>query len=326
MQDHPSGISGEASPVPGLFRDLDELNHAISGSELEVIQLEPGDLEVRALSFDVDGLSVDRGSTNRKLRVRGGLDAGRYSLGIFHPGARARFNGIVVAPSKLLFMTPGLELDGHLSESYAWTSLVIPATWIEAISRVARHPGFLDSHPGCRALLPDARKLQDLFLASEALVSSRFPLAPCEESERHLCLDLRNALGAVLSDFDTTDSNGASGALSQYRIAQRAERYMRERDTENISVDEICAELLVSRRYLEYAFRGAFGTSPSHYFRVLRLHHVRRRLRSSGEETNVTTEALNHGFTHLGWFSTQYRALFGESPSSTLYHRANRDD
>lgn len=326
MQEHLSGVGAEERPVPGLFRDVDELNHAISGSELEVMRLESGDLEVQALSFDIDGLSVDRGRTNRRLRVRGGLDAGRYSLGIFHPNARARFNGMVIAPAKLLFMSPGEELDGHICESYGWTSLVIPPAWIDAISRVARRPGFLDAHPGCRTVLPDAGKLQDLFLATEALVAGRLHLAANEEGEQQLCLDVRNALGAVLSDFDAPDHKAESGVLSQYRTAQRAERYMRERDSEDISIDELCEGLLISRRYLEYAFRNAYGTSPSRYFRLLRLHHVRRRLRRVRNATTVTTEALNHGFTHLGWFSTQYRALFGESPSSTLYHRANRDD
>ena len=318
MAAHRADRGGEERPVPGLFQDLDELNHAISGSELELIQLEPGGLAVRASSVDIDELSVDRGSINRNLRVRGGLDTERYSLGIFHPGARARLNGIAIDPSAVLFMTPGLELDGHLCEFYGWTSLVIPAAWVETISLAARDAGFLSMRTGCRGLRPDARKLHDLFLATAALVASRSPAASSEEGDTELCLNLRNALGAVLSEFDTSDGGMVSGTVSQYRVARRAERCIRDRGSENVSVDELCAELQVSRRYLEYAFRDAFGTSPSRYSRLLRLHHVRRRLRRLGAATTVTTEALDHGFTHLGWFSMQYRALFGESPRSTL--------
>jgi len=318
MQEQPGSGGGEEAPEPGLFQDLDALNHAISGSQLELIQLEPGDLEVHACSFHIDGLSVDRGNTNRKLRVRGELDTQRYSLGIFHPGAHARFNGIVVDSSTLLFMAPGLELDGHLRESYGWTSLIVPPAWVEAVALATGVPGLLDSRTGCRKLLPDARKLKDLFLATEALAACRLQSGPCYKRDTQLSLGVRNALGAVLSEFDRSASKMASCTLSQYRTAQRAERYIRERGAENISVDEICTELLVSRRHLEYAFRHSFGTSPSRYSRLLRLHHVRHRLRRSGVATSVTAEALNHGFTHLGRFSLQYRALFGESPSSTL--------
>ncbi len=38
---------------------------------------------------------------------------------------------------------------------------------------------------------------------------------------------------------------------------------------------------------------------------------------SAGEARSVTDVALECGFSHLGRFSTRYRALFGESPSET---------
>jgi AraC family ethanolamine operon transcriptional activator len=77
----------------------------------------------------------------------------------------------------------------------------------------------------------------------------------------------------------------------------------------------------VSRRYLEYAFNDAFGTSPSRYLRLLRLHEVRRRLRKPDAPTTVTREALRLGFNHLSLFSLQYKKAFGESPSATLSAR-----
>jgi AraC family ethanolamine operon transcriptional activator len=298
------------------------LNHAISGSDLELIQLDSGELDVQALSFDFGGLSVDRGKINRDMRIRGGLDAKRYSLAIFHPSARGRLNGFTVDPSRLLFSSPGLELDGHLRESYGWTSLVIPAAWIEATSMVARDTDFLTSLTGFRGLYPDAQMMQELFQASELLIASRFQPGQGREREEELCLSLRDALGAVLSDFDVPDSKVLAGTLSQYRTAQRAERYLRERVQDNVCVDDICAELRVSRRHLEYAFRGAFGTSPARYSRLLRLHKVRRSLSRPRAGTTVTAAAMDQGFTHLGWFSTQYHALFGESPSSTLKRHA----
>ena len=74
----------------------------------------------------------------------------------------------------------------------------------------------------------------------------------------------------------------------------------------------------VSRRYLEYAFIDAFGTSPSRYLRLMRLHQVRRQLKTFGNATTVTDEAIRFGFNHLSLFSLQYNKAFGESPSVTL--------
>lgn len=77
-----------------------------------------------------------------------------------------------------------------------------------------------------------------------------------------------------------------------------------------------------SRRYLEYAFADAFGTSPSRYLRLMRLNEVRHRLKVSGSRTTVTDEAIRMGFNHLSLFATQYKNAFGECPSATLA-RAN---
>jgi AraC family ethanolamine operon transcriptional activator len=109
-----------------------------------------------------------------------------------------------------------------------------------------------------------------------------------------------------------------SRALAHFSIAHRAERYMRERITEPVCVDDLCVAMHASRRYLEYAFADAFGTSPSRYLRLLRLHEVRRRLKALGAGTTVTDEALRLGFNHLSLFAIQYKKAFGESPSATL--------
>jgi transcriptional regulator GlxA family with amidase domain len=52
--------------------------------------------------------------------------------------------------------------------------------------------------------------------------------------------------------------------------------------------------------------------------RQIRLQLVREELLRSDKATNVTAIAVRHGFMHLGRFSAQYRAAFGEGPSATL--------
>jgi transcriptional regulator GlxA family with amidase domain len=74
----------------------------------------------------------------------------------------------------------------------------------------------------------------------------------------------------------------------------------------------------VSRRELEYAFRTVFDESPRAYLQSLRLNAIRRALRSTRTCEPVTRIAFDHGVTHLGRFSAQYRRLFGELPSETL--------
>ena len=204
MQEQQRSIGADSAR--GFFSDLDELNHAVSGADLEVIQLQPGDLQVHALSFDVGEMSVDRGNANCRLRVRGRLDTKRYAVGVFHPGARAMFNGNSVDSSTFLFYKPGMDLDGHLREGYGWTSLIIPADWVESISLATRDFSVLTSRAGCRNLRPDPGSLQDLRAAIDAIIVSRFELEQNEGLAIALSLDVRDALGSVLSGSDTPHS------------------------------------------------------------------------------------------------------------------------
>jgi AraC family ethanolamine operon transcriptional activator len=82
---------------------------------------------------------------------------------------------------------------------------------------------------------------------------------------------------------------------------------------------EVCLALRVSRRELEYAFRWTFDQSPRDCLQTLRLNAVRRHLlRAKAGETSILSVAHEHGLTHLGRFSANYRALFGERPVETL--------
>jgi AraC family ethanolamine operon transcriptional activator len=85
------------------------------------------------------------------------------------------------------------------------------------------------------------------------------------------------------------------------------------------SIVEICAQLSVSERTLQYAFKQDMQLSPVTYLRILRLNKARTTLLSvTPAETTVTHIAMMWGFLHLGKFSQDYRRMFGELPSETL--------
>ena len=87
-----------------------------------------------------------------------------------------------------------------------------------------------------------------------------------------------------------------------------------------VSLADLCAAAGVSHDTLYSAFTTMCGSSPMEYFKKRRLTNAREELLAGSPERGaVKRAALNVGLTHLGRFSTEYRALFGESPSSTLH-------
>jgi transcriptional regulator GlxA family with amidase domain len=85
-----------------------------------------------------------------------------------------------------------------------------------------------------------------------------------------------------------------------------------------ITVSDVADHLGISLRSLQAGFRQWRETTPTAFLRRARLQRVHEELLRSGNEANVTTVALRHGFSHLGRFSAQYRSAFGEDPRVTL--------
>ena len=93
---------------------------------------------------------------------------------------------------------------------------------------------------------------------------------------------------------------------------------MRQNLCENPTIADLCATLGASQRTLHEAFREHLAATPKAYLKVLRLKAARQDLLEAAEGRRVTDVALDYSFLHFGWFSQDYRRLFGETPHETL--------
>lgn len=87
-----------------------------------------------------------------------------------------------------------------------------------------------------------------------------------------------------------------------------------------IRMAELSSLTGVGIRSIQVGFRKHRGCSPLAFLRALRLKQARALLCTS--QTKMVAEvAYACGFEHLGRFSAQYRAEFGESPRQTRERR-----
>lgn len=105
-------------------------------------------------------------------------------------------------------------------------------------------------------------------------------------------------------------------------IVQRCHDYVASSEGSCASIVDICKALSIPHRTLNYSFHKATGTSPMQYLRAVKLNAARRELTKS--YLPVTDIAANYGFFHMGYFSQEYRRLFGETPSMTRKRYAER--
>lgn len=104
-------------------------------------------------------------------------------------------------------------------------------------------------------------------------------------------------------------------------IVRRCHDYVLSQEGAIASVLDVCRELNVPQRTLNYSFARVTGTSPAQYLRAVKLNAARRQLQSSA--LPVTAIAANFGFFHTGYFSQEYRRLFAETPTDTRGRQAS---
>ena len=101
-------------------------------------------------------------------------------------------------------------------------------------------------------------------------------------------------------------------------LASEAEAWLRQNLAAPLTIADVCQAVKASERTLHSAFRERLGTTPKLHLKALRLQAARRELLRGLPGTRITDVALNWGFLHFGWFSQDYRRLFGETPRQTL--------
>lgn len=306
-----------------ILREPEEFSNVATGLALKVEYQRRGQHPSKVEHFITDRWALDFGEVQVGTRTRGVVGNGWSSLCINLGPAPAKWNGADGPPGSLSLLPPGGEVDGCTAAGFCYLTVAVPPEKWESLLAVAsaksRGPGGLGVFflpAGCwdrlrQKIESGARQLREAsgggrvagreVAGGEALAMECF-LAACELAAGPC--RLRDSLH------------------NRWRLARRADEWMRSRLDEPLRMTELCLAMGVSRRELEYAFRATFEQSPRRHLELLRLNAVRRALKAkSGDARSVIRVAHDCGITHLGRFSASYVALFGEKPSETLRGR-----
>ncbi len=145
--------------------------------------------------------------------------------------------------------------------------------------------------------------------------------------DSYFSADLEKALikGLILSQPNNYSAALAQAAGTKHpHYLLRAKAFMHARAHESLALEDVEAAAGVSRHKLFEGFRQYFGLSPMAYLKQYRLEQVRRNLFDDRNHGNVSSIAMDWGFTHLGRFAADYRKLFGETPSQTVTRQQAR--
>lgn len=205
----------------------------------------------------------------------------------------------------------GLPYEGHV--------LMLPLATVSELAG-GRDRGLLRERDVTALRGRAAQRLSDYL---SFLVSDLERDAAGEPSER-TARSINALLRDLIADWLAEAADGMGGlrvpAVDALRV-RRAIEIMRARSDEAVSIVDLAQEVGLGMRSLQLAFQNVLGEGPRARLTRIRLERARERLLAGDPRDEVTTIALDCGFTHLSRFAGAYLRTYGERPSDTLARR-----
>ena len=228
------------------------------------------------------------------------------------------WRGMELQAGDIVFHSHGERLHLVAPGSFAWSVIAIDPAQLERYSRALT--GKPVTPPLERRLLRPSRRdmarLRRLHAQVCRLAETKSKMLSHPEVARAIEQDLIHALVNCLT---TIGARPDGLGRHHTNIMLRFEEILAENLSDAPSMSELCERVGVSERTLRSCCAESLGMSPIRYVLLRRLREVHRALRDADPETvNVAEVAHRFGFAQLGHFAGTYRAIFGETPSTTL--------
>ncbi|MEO0538179.1 MAG: helix-turn-helix domain-containing protein [Cyanobacteria bacterium P01_A01_bin.123] len=301
--------------------DIDEIVEAVRFWDLESTQLRPGTVSGQLCQIQMEGLQVIYTQMGCTVRTRGNAPPNTIAFGIAKnrvgrtvwQGHEFHYDQVIVNTNR--------EVDLKTPDDYEQFVLTVDKTLLFEIAdncyrrnlaKELRQKSVLDSDP---VALERLRKM--LTALFEANLGQGVSLAGVEVPGQAAERLIAGLIEAIPAPEDAQQQK--LRPFKRTRLAKRVEAYMLDHLDVPLSLQDLCEVAGTSERSLHYAFHDLFDMSPMAYLKAHRLNQVRRRLKVSPPNSNrVIDIAKQWGFNHMGHFSVDYKAMFGESPSVTL--------
>ena len=294
--------------------DADALAEAVRGARIEHIQLDRGRFQGELKRIDFGAIALDSGCYTRRLLARGAFPPGKIMIGCVLDSCEAGWiNGYRFDRNNVVIFPTGAELDYVLPAGTRWCGIPLSDALLEQAGcqeiRIDRIKVMLGNWPLTRLM----SGLLHNHPGATGRVACAAPLPPPNKAI------LLNQIRHVLEHYQGDRSVRQPTLQRRMAMLRQFEGHVRERIAEPLRLTELCSEIGVSLRVLEYVFKEELDMTPKQYLDLLRLSAFRRELlRNSSVNKTVTEIAGCYGISHLGRLAAAYQQQFGELPSETL--------
>jgi AraC-like DNA-binding protein len=229
------------------------------------------------------------------------------------------WGGTELQPGEIVFHGRGERLHQSTPGPSVWNVIALDPVQLEHYGRALSGKPFILPSEG-KILRPSARdmaRLRRLHAQVCRLAETKPRLLAHTEVARAIEQDLIQALVACLTAASMRADRPTK--RRQASIMIRFEEVLAEHLKEPLRIAELCALIGATERTLRSCCTRFLGMSPARYVLLRRLSRAHVALRDAAPDGADLLELVrDFGFTELEGFEAAYRAVFGETPLTTL--------
>lgn len=313
--------------IQGHYSDLNELDAALRGWQIDNLQLEAGKLDATVLQVHHPRFILTRGVYNRKIDQHGAAPAGYRTFGITTGGdGSAQWCGRKVDDSTVLAFGADREFEAARPADTILYTLAISEQDLQLCGemigfsvddelRRGRHAAVV-----CDPRMTEALRYRFNLLCEAIQTHPRMTQSSAAVDE--LVMNLPATLVMALA----TSKGRARYSLahSQYSLLEEARSYIAAHRDQPVRVKDLCRVGHATWNTVNSAFLEYYGITARNYLTAVRMNGVRKALRDNPCRP-ISEVAAEWGFPQADQFIKRYARQFGEAPSETRAAQIDTD-
>jgi AraC-like DNA-binding protein len=303
------------------FSDPHPYQPAIRAAEVEIVVTAKGEFHSELVQIDLHRLWMQRGRESLPRVFHGTISPKRAVIVFLADRNQPTicYKGMELSPGEIVVDVPGATHHQWTRTPFRWAAMSLtPDDLAAAGHAIAGHELTV---PSLTHVIRPPPMLMKCLMSLHEKAGQLAKTAPDKLAHHAVARSLEQALTHAmircLTDAVSVEERAASCQHSG--VIARLEDFLAANEYEPVYLADVCAAIGVSERTLRVCCQEYLGMGLVRYLRLRRMHLARRALLLADPATaTVTGIATEHGFWELGRFSVEYRALFGESPSTSL--------
>lgn len=297
------------------FSSFEEYSTALGHRDLRLIALGRERTPWSSASCMLDDVFVRRAHDGGPCAFDAAIDADgiAFMVGIDAVG-RITGNGTLFGSHSVMLIPGHIQVHSTSLDTVSWLSAFIPAHRIAEQSRSHREARVVDPlNADCKPFIRTLKRVID------AAMTGAFDGNP--HGRREASEQIIAAAQVLLGTAATRERSLRPGRpfISRTAVIDRVHALIENHDDAPLTIADLMQATRLPERTLRNVFNEQFGMSPRRFVLAHTLNAIRRELRHANPaHTRFSEVARRFGVWELGRFARDYRALFGELPSTTL--------